>query len=196
MLRSRRDRREACPMAGCRARKVPVQAGVAGENRCESRCGPRAARGGARSWLDNPGPSTPPASASFAGSGSSEFVPVSAPSLLQPLRAYAVITWGRAVAPATPWAPLHARRALFRGGRLAHGVWPEIACQRLSWLGRNWNLFHSQVDSESTKQLFRSWNNSGTGTPWNVSGKHPTPSVGAATPCNVAASRPGGSLRV
>ena len=33
--------------------------------------------------MDRPGPSTPPASASFAGSGSSGFVPVSAPSLLQ-----------------------------------------------------------------------------------------------------------------
>ena len=240
-------------MAGCRARKVPVQAGGAGENRCESRCGPRAARGGARSWLDRPGPSTPPASASFAGSGSSEFVPVSAPSLLQPLRAYAVISWGWAVAHTTPWASYNARSAPVRLAPPARRNPSRVGrseplCERLSLLqhpqgvrchnlglgGRPrdalgsparptralsrgtasaWRLAGDclpeaqlarqklesipfTVDSESTKQLFRSWNNSGTGTPWNVSGKLPTPSVGAAAPCNVAASRPGGSLRV
>ena len=196
MLRSRQDRREACPMAGCRARKVPVQAGGAGESRCESRCGPRAARGGARSWLDRPGPSTPPASASFAGSGSSEFVPVSAPSLLQHPQGVRCHNLGLGGRPRDALgSPARPTRALSRGTasawRLAGDCLPEaqLARQKLESIPFT-------VDSESTKQLFRSWNNSGTGTPWNVSGKLPIPSVGAAAPCNVAASRPGGSLRV
>ena len=219
-------------MAGCRARKVPVQAGGAGESRCESRCGPRAARGGARSWVDRPGPSTPPASASFAGSGSSEFVPVSAPSLLQhpqgvrchnlglggrPRDALGVLQCAQrarsAGASSAPQplsggplraslraavvlqhpqgvrchnlglggrprdalgSPARPTRALSRGTasawRLAGDCLPEaqLARQKLESIPFT-------VDSESTKQLFRSWNNSGTGTPWNVSGKLPTP---------------------